>query len=47
MSAFLCFDMENSLLKFVQALWTHFALLLKRDAFIEDCLEGHHWVKFP
>jgi hypothetical protein len=41
MSIFLCFDMENSLLKFAQALWAHFALLLKYDAFIEeDCLEG-------
>jgi hypothetical protein len=47
MSVFLCFDMENLLLKVVQALWTHFVLLLKYDAFIEeDCLEGHHWVKF-
>jgi len=30
-------------LKFVQALWTYSALLLKYDAFTEeDCLEGHH-----
>jgi hypothetical protein len=40
MSVF-CFDMENSLLKFFHALWTHFVLLLKYYAFIEvGCLEG-------